>query len=93
MTVTGLFRVLVLTIRLGDTRQLTLVSHVAEANAGDTELLEGAAGTAVDLVAVTQTDRGGVAGQLLQAEACSFAGFVRRVGVNQVFFSSRRLAA
>ena len=59
------------------------MSHVAEANTGDTELLEGTAGTAVDDVAVTQTDRGRVAGQLLQAEACSFACLVGRRGVNQ----------
>ena len=49
------------------------MSHVAEADTGDTELLEGTAGTAIDDVAVTQTDRGRIAGQLLQAEACSLA--------------------
>ena len=59
------------------------MSHVAEANTGDTELLEGTAGTAVDDVAVTQTDGRRVAGKLLQAEACCFANLVGRVGVNQ----------
>src|SRR3712207_7725128 len=44
--------------RLADARELTAVSHVAEANTGDAELLEGSAGAAVDDVAVAQTDRG-----------------------------------
>ena len=52
------------------------MSHVAEANTGDAELLEGTAGPAIDDVAVTQTYRRGVAGQLLQAEASSFAYFI-----------------
>jgi hypothetical protein len=43
--------------RLRDARELTAVSHVAEANTGDAELLEGTAGAAIDDVAVTQTYR------------------------------------
>ena len=59
------------------------MGHVAEADTGDAELLEGTAGAAVDDVAVTQTDRGRVAGQLLQAQAGCFACFVGCVFVNQ----------
>ena len=58
---------------LGDTGQLAAVCHLAEAHAGDTELLEGTAGAAVDLVAVTHANGGSVAGQLLQCHACCFA--------------------
>ena len=59
------------------------MGHVAETHTRDTELLEGTAGAAVDLVAVAQANRRSVAGKLLQAEACSFAGFVGSVRVYQ----------
>ena len=51
------FRCTELPGRLRDARELTTVSHVAEANTGDAELLEGTARTAIDDVAVTQTYR------------------------------------
>ena len=66
-----------------DAGQFAGVSHIAETHAGDTELLEGTPGAAVDLVAVAKADRGSVARELLQAEACSFPCFVGRVGIDQ----------
>src|SRR5690606_11854305 len=69
--------------RLGDARKLTTVCHVAEANTGDTELLEGTAWATVDCVAVANADRGSIAWKLLQAYACSFASFVGCVWINQ----------
>ena len=54
---------------LGDTGQLAAVCHLAEAHAGETELLEGTRGRLVDLVAVTHAN----------GERCRAASAVPRV--------------
>src|SRR5699024_8034736 len=67
--------------RLGDSWQLTAMSHIAEANAGDSELAEGPARASVDRGAVAHPHWGGVAGQLLQAHACCLAVLIGCLGV------------
>src|SRR4051812_27079084 len=57
--------------------------HFAEADTGDPELREVAAGTAVDGVAVAEADRRRVARELLQADAGALALLVRRGGVDE----------
>src|SRR5690606_32672161 len=71
----------VLPARLGHTGQLATVGHVAEPHTRDAVARQHTTGAAVDGVAAAHADRGGVTGQLLQADTGGLALLVGRVGV------------
>src|SRR6187402_3230498 len=67
--------------------------HLAEAHAGDPELRQVAAGAPVDGVAVAQPNGGGVARQLLQADARLLTGLVAAVQVDELLLQLGSLDA